>query len=143
MRSKTHIIILHMKEIIYTVVFSLLAVIFIVLLIFMFGRRHDSETMAKTTAFSPGIYSSTLVLGDKQAEISVTVNETGITDVILIPEDDSFNQMYPLLNTCMEDIAGQLEQGTLLNQITYTDSNQYTMNLLIEAINNALQQAAP
>ena len=36
MSSRTKIIVLHMKEIIYTVVFALLAIVLILLLVFMF-----------------------------------------------------------------------------------------------------------
>ena len=36
MSSKTKIVVLHMKEIIYTVIFAVLAIVLILLLIFMF-----------------------------------------------------------------------------------------------------------
>ena len=56
MKSKTHIIILHMKEIIYTVIFAALAVILIILLIYMFSHKKTEETMAAIpdyAAFTP------------------------------------------------------------------------------------------
>ena len=40
MSSKTKIVVLHMKEIIYTAVFAALAVILIVLLLFMFLPKN-------------------------------------------------------------------------------------------------------
>ena len=42
MSSRTKIIVLHMKEIIYTVVFALLAIVLILLLVFMFRPGRDS-----------------------------------------------------------------------------------------------------
>lgn len=42
MSSKTKIVVLHMKEIIYTVIFAVLAIILILLLIFMFRPEHRS-----------------------------------------------------------------------------------------------------
>ena len=42
MSSKTKIVVLHMKEIIYTVIFAVLAIILILLLIFMFRPGHHS-----------------------------------------------------------------------------------------------------
>ena len=41
MSSKTRIIVLHMKEIIYTAVFLALAVVLAVVLFFMFGTRKN------------------------------------------------------------------------------------------------------
>lgn len=42
MSSKTKIVVLHMKEIIYTVIFAVLAIVLILLLIFMFRPGHHS-----------------------------------------------------------------------------------------------------
>ncbi len=43
MSSKTKIIVLHMREIIYTVVFAVLALILILLLFFMFGPKRKKK----------------------------------------------------------------------------------------------------
>ena len=40
MSSKTKIVVLHMKEIIYTAVFAILAIVFILLLLFMFLPKN-------------------------------------------------------------------------------------------------------
>ena len=48
MSSKTKIFVLHMKEIIYTAVFSVLAIVLILLLVFMFLPGHSkNETPEK------------------------------------------------------------------------------------------------
>ena len=45
MSSKTKIVVLHMKEIIYTAVFAALAIILILLLVFMFlPKNKESKT---------------------------------------------------------------------------------------------------
>ena len=44
MSSKTKIVVLHMKEIIYTVIFAALALLLILLLVFMFlPNKNESE----------------------------------------------------------------------------------------------------
>lgn len=43
MSSKTKIIVLHMREIIYTVVFAVLALMLILLLFFMFGPKKEEK----------------------------------------------------------------------------------------------------
>ena len=45
MKSKTKIIVLHMKEIIYTIIFAALGILLILLLILMF---HPKEQSAKS-----------------------------------------------------------------------------------------------
>lgn len=45
MKSKTKIIVLHMKEIIYTIIFAALGILLILLLILMF---HPTEQSAKS-----------------------------------------------------------------------------------------------
>lgn len=48
MSSKTKIVVLHMKEIIYTVIFAVLAIVLILLLlIFMFRPGHHSDPMIR------------------------------------------------------------------------------------------------
>ena len=46
MSSKTKIVVLHMKEVVYTAIFLVLAVLTVVLLFFMFGSGRDQEGTA-------------------------------------------------------------------------------------------------
>lgn len=57
MSSKTKIIVLHMKEVIYTCIFLLLLIILGVLVFFMFGPRKMAANTSKKTdsRYTPGI----------------------------------------------------------------------------------------
>lgn len=143
MGSKTRIFILHMREIIYAVIFSLLAIIIIILMIYFFNSKDSRETLNPVSTFSPGTYSSTLRLGDYTAEISVEVDTSGVCSASFSDLNEQVKTMYPLLESCMSDISAQLANGTPLNQIQYSSTSQYTATVLIEAINTALQKAAP
>lgn len=143
MKSKTHIIILHMKEIIYTIIFAVLALVLVFLLVYMFGHKKDETTMAPAAEYNPGIYTSTIVLGDSQVDVAVTVDKDHINSVSFVDLKESVKTMYPLLETCIEDISKQLSDNVPLNQVAYSTSNQYTVSILLEAINSALQKAAP
>ena len=72
MGSRTKIVVLHMKEIIYTAVFAALAVILILLLVFMFhpGQKNNTQTTQK---YTPGTYTSTVTLNNNDLEIEVSV----------------------------------------------------------------------
>lgn len=73
MSSKTKIIVLHMKEVVYTAVFLALALILLVVFLIMFsGKKDSAKKPSVTTAASaenaryiPGIYTSTISLATK------------------------------------------------------------------------------
>ena len=54
MSSKTKIVVLHMKEIVYTAIFAVLAIVLIILLVFMF-RPKEQETSAEAEKYVPEI----------------------------------------------------------------------------------------
>ena len=56
MNSKTKIVVLHMKEIIYTVIFAVLTVLLILFLIFMFGSGHKKRRLQKRLLCARSVY---------------------------------------------------------------------------------------
>ena len=60
MQSKTRIIVLHMKEIIYTVIFLLLGILLIVLLASMFLPGKSDKSSSAKKIYTPGVYTSAL-----------------------------------------------------------------------------------
>lgn len=145
MKSKTHIVVVRMKEIIYTAIFLVFAVLLILLLLFMFGGKGKNETQPSvntSSTYIPGVYTSSLVLNDNVVDVSVTVDAEHINGVSLVNLEESVATMYPLLETCMDDISSQLAANVSLSEITYDTSNQYTYQLLTQAIQKALNKAA-
>ncbi|MBS5522099.1 MAG: hypothetical protein KHX56_07500 [Clostridiales bacterium] len=144
MKSKTHIVVVRMKEIIYTAIFLIFAVLLILLLLFMFGQKGKSQAQPSvntSSTYIPGVYTSSLVLNDSVVDVSVTVDADHINGVSLINLEESVATMYPLLKTCTEDISSQLAANASLSEITYDSSNQYTYQLLTQAIEKALDKA--
>ena len=59
MSSKTKIVVLHMKEVIYTAIFLVLLIILGILVFFMFGSGKSSQVSSMgTSRYTPGIYRS-------------------------------------------------------------------------------------
>ena len=143
MGSKTHIFILHMKQIIYAAILAALALVIIILMIYFFNSKNSQETLSSVSVFNPGTYTSTLTLGDYTAKISVQVDENGIRSAQFSDLSEDIKLMYPLLEGSLEDISAQLAKGTPLSDIQYSSSSKYTATVLIEAINAALSKAAP
>lgn len=145
MKSKTHIVVVRMKEIIYTAIFLIFAVLLILLLLFMFGGQKQSNTQPSvntSSTYIPGVYTSSLMLNGSMIDVSVSVDAEHINGVHLVNLEESVATMYPLLETCTDDISRQLSSNISLNEITCDSSNQYTYQILSQAIQKALSKAS-
>ena len=140
MSSKTKIVVLHMKEIIYTTVFAILAVVLILLLIFMFLPKDRKEALEETK-YTPGVYTSSVTLGNTALEVEVTVDESHINSIRFSNLDEAVTAMYPLIQPAIEDIAEQIYKKQTLEDIEYSSENPYTDQIIIGAIDDALKKA--
>ena len=145
MSAKTKIVVLRMKEIIYTAIFAGLALLLIALFLIMFGRdkaSSPSETPSQEASYIPGVYSSSIRLASEQINVEVTVDASQITSVALKPLSESVAAMYPLVEPAMQDLAGQILQKQSLESITSPEDQKYTSAMLLEAVERALAKAA-
>lgn len=142
MSSKTKIIVLHMKEIIYTAVFAGLAIILILLMIFMF-RPKEQETNAEIDKYIPGVYTSAVTLNNTDLEVEVTVDRSHINSVRFSNLDESVTTMYPLIQPAIEDLAEQIYEKQSLEGIEESGDYPYTSRILKNAVSDALEKAIP
>ena len=158
MSGKTKILVLHMKEVIYTGIFIFLGIIFLILLAIMFlpnrttvdsslvNTENSTESAADSShlsgEYTPGIYSAALEVSGSTLEMQVIIEQSGITDVSFTHLDEAIETMYPLFTPVLDHIAEQLKNGIALEDITYEDSQKYTANVLLSAIENVLEKAA-
>ena len=129
-----------MKEIIYTAVFATLAVILIVLLLFMFLPKNRGTSIHEEK-YKPGVYTSTVTLNNTALEVEVTVDESRINSIRFSNLDETVATMFPLIQPAIEDIAEQVYDNQSLENIQYSESNPYTSQVIINAIEEALKKA--
>ncbi len=147
MSSKTKIVVLHVKELIYTGIFAILGILFIVLLIIMFLPKEEKQaamstvTQTGTNTYIPGVYTTSLILNDNVVEIEVTVDEKNINSIRLIDLDEAVAAMYPLIQPSFEDLANQIITNQSLENISYPDDSKYTSMVLLDAITASLNKA--
>ncbi len=164
MNKRTKIVVLHMKEVIYTGIFIFLGIVLIVLLAIMFwpDREMDAggsasrteqsdggngtdeaseEAVAETAAYLPGIYSVSLDLSGSTMEMQVIIENDGISNVSFTYLDDTIRTMYPLFEPVLQDIASQLKAGVALEDVTYEESCRYTATVLLNALAEVLESA--
>ncbi|MEE1195962.1 MAG: hypothetical protein UHS54_03655 [Lachnospiraceae bacterium] len=142
MSSKTKIVVLHTKEVVYTVIFLALAIMLGILLFVMFGRSHsDAVTETSTGVYQPGVYASSIKLNDNTFDVAVTVDSDRIKSIALVNLSESTAAMYPLMEPALEEIASQIYSTQSTENITFSEESQYTSTLLLEAVESALEKA--
>ena len=157
MSSKTKIIVLHMKELLYTALFTILGIALIVMLFIVFSPSETEPSQPESSStpssessvpptesvYIPGLYNTELLLNDQAINVEVIVNSDKITSLKLVELSETVQTMYPLLQPTFEDLSSQILEKQSLSDISYDQEHRYTSLVLLEAISNALKKASP
>lgn len=142
MSSKTKIVVLRMKEIIYTAIFAGLALLLIALCVVMFRQKKENVSpSASESAYIPGVYSAALPLGNSPVNVEVTVDSDRIQSISLVPLSEAVTTMYPLMQPSLDSLAEQIIDTQSTENLSYPESSRYTCTALLRAIDNALEKA--
>ncbi len=143
--SRTKIVVIQMKELIYTAIFAGLGILLILLLVFMFFPSRNKDTSAsadaQATPYNPGVYNSEIVLGDATLNLEVVVDADQIKSVSFVNLEESVTTMYPLIQPSLKGIEKELKRGTDIDKIQVSEKSKYTETLLIEGVKAALNKA--
>ncbi len=141
MSAKTKIVVLHMKELIYTLIFAGLGILLVILLLCMFLPGKTKGDDVPTMNYVAGVYTSSVMVGDNSVDVQVIVDESRIQSISLVNLDETVTTMYPLVQPALESIEEQVVLNQTTEGITYSTENQYTSVVLLNAIENALAKA--
>ena len=142
MSSKTKIVVLHMKEVIYTAIFLVLLIILGILVFFMFGSGKSSQVSSMgTSRYTPGIYRSSLSLNNNTFDVEVTVDADRISSIHLTNLSKTTAAMFPLIEPALDSLASQIYSSQSLENLDYPSDQKYTSAMLIEAIRKAVEKA--
>ena len=142
MSSKTKIVVLRMKEIIYTAIFIGLGILLVSLFLIVFHPKKDTETASSGQAsYIPGVYTASLTLGNQEVNVEVTVDADHINTITMRPLSDSVATMYPLMQPTLSDLAEQICNTQSLENLSYSSETRYTSTALLNAIETALNKA--
>jgi hypothetical protein len=140
--AKTKIVVIQLKEIIYTVIFAALGILLILLLIFMFrGGKDDEAASSGKDLYTPGKYTSSINLSDMAFNLEVVLDSDHINSVTIQNIDEAVTTMYPLVKPSLEAIRSQIESDVPLEQLELDEDMQYTEQLLIDGIKSVLAKA--
>lgn len=139
--AKTKIVVIQLKEIIYTVIFAALGILLILLLVFMFTNKDKGLDDGNAQLYVPGMYTSSTTLNGTAINLKVFVDENHISSVSIENIDEVITTMYPLVEPSLEAINAQLLNGVPIDQVETLENNQFTQQLLIDGIKSALAKA--
>lgn len=105
------------------------------------GTSGTSTPTAQNT-YVPGIYSSTLLLGNANVELQIAVDKNHINSITLTNLDESITTLYPLMSPTLSELATTILSQQSIDNISYGTENRYTSMLLMQAITEALDKAA-
>ena len=142
MRSKTKIIVLHMKEVIYTTIFIILGIVLIFLLIYMFGPGRHQKNDSDQPKYKAGVYTSSIAFEGQTLDVQVVVDEDHINSVSFVNLNDTVTTMYPLMQSSMDNISEQICKTQSVDNLSYSEENQYTASMLLHAVQGTVQKAA-
>ena len=142
MSAKTKIVVLRMKNLILTGVLIGIAILilFMIISVMVSGKKSTVETMAPSL-YVPGVYSSSVLLNGSSFDVQVTVDDNYITAVNLVNLDETIETMYTLIPSAMNELSTQIIDNQSIDNITFSQGNQYTSTVLLSAIKDALAKA--
>lgn len=141
MSSRTKIVVLKMKEIIYTAIFIGLAILLITLFLIMFRPGKDDSDAVQTSTYVPGVYTASLHVGSQNVNVEVAVDAERINSISFVSLDESITTMYPLMQPVMEDLKQQILSTQSLEDLSYSMETRYTSQAILQAIRTAVDKA--
>ena len=150
--SKTKIVVLRMKEVVYTAVFVGLGILLLIVLFFMFGRQNspksestqsnisnESSTYKNDAVYRAGIYESQFVIGENTINLEVALDEEQVKSVKVKNLDESVETMYPLMKSAVKDVSKQLSSGVSI-EVVLSKNSMYTEKLVLDAVKTVLDE---
>ncbi|SFQ43844.1 hypothetical protein SAMN02910358_02113 [Lachnospiraceae bacterium XBB1006] len=138
MSRQTRLIVLHMKEVMYTIVFVAL---FFVLLILLFLMFQSDKSDKQKAAYVPGIYSAPLAMKEGGVEVEVVLDANRINAIRFHQLSEEVATMYPLMQPCLDTISQQIYETQDLKKVKVGKDGSYTSHMILKAIHKAVNQA--
>lgn len=143
--SRTRIVILRLREVIFTAVFVGLGIILLIMLItfFMSGKGKNNTASIQNEPekkYEAGIYTKELTLGESVVDIQLALDETGVKAVELVNLSESVETMYPLMKPTVKKLSKQLAAGKSMDEVVISEESQYTEKVIVDSVSKMLEE---
>lgn len=147
MSANTKIIVLRMKELLYTAIFVILGILLLLTILFFSTSSNENgsvETSAADVTYAkyiPGIYHTQLSLEGMTVDVEVALDANHINSISLVNLEESVETMYPLLQPTFETLSAQICKKQTIENITYSTESKYTSLMILNAIDDTIKKA--
>jgi len=153
MNTRTKILVLKRRDLLTAGLIVILAALFIILAVALFVPSENAkkqngnvteegaQTNESQNVYIPGVYATSLRLGDNAIDIEIVVDADNINSVRLVNISEAIATMYPLIEPSFESLAQQVMDLQGVGGVKYQDENKYTSLLLLSAIEKTLEKA--
>lgn len=107
----------------------------------MFLPNKNENENTESATYTAGVYTSSILFQNSAIDVQVVVDANRISSISLVNLEESVATMYPLVEPALEELAQQILKKQSTEGISYSESNQYTSLMLLQAINSALEKA--
>ncbi len=127
------IYVIKLKQIL-RVLISIIAVAAIIAAVSCLVKKADKPT------FSPGVYTSSIILHNSPVNVEVEVSKHAIENIRILDLSETQAVFYPLFSTAADDVIQKIldEQSC---DITVDGDFAVTGGIIADAVENALEQA--
>ena len=139
MQSDTRIFVFRLRQLLTFLLVLIILIAAAVFILFVIGSSKKDVQTSPASAYTAGVYTSSITLNNQSVDIQVVVDKDHIKSASIVNLDES--AMYPLLTTSMDAISAQLAAGVSIDDIRYESSSRYTSQVLLSAIAQAIDKA--
>lgn len=141
MQSDTRIFVFRLRQLLTALAVAVILILAAILAVFQFIPSKKDVQTSPASAYTAGVYTSSITLNNQSVDIQVVVDKDHIKSASIVNLDESVAAMYPLLTTSMDAISAQLAAGVSIDDIRYESSSRYTSQVLLSAIAQAIDKA--
>lgn len=141
MQSDTRIFVFRLRQLLTALAVAVIFILAAILAVFQFIPSKKDVQTSPASAYTAGVYTSSITLNNQSVDIQVVVDKDHIKSASIVNLDESVAAMYPLLTTSMDAISAQLAAGVSIDDIRYESSSRYTSQVLLSAIAQAIDKA--
>ena len=139
MQSDTRIFVFRLRQLLTFLLVLIILIAAAVFILFVIGSRKKDVQTSPASAYTAGVYTSSITLNNQSVDIQVVVDKDHIKSASIVNLDESVAAMYPLLTTSMDAISAQLAAGVSIDDIRYESYSRYTSQVLLSAIAQAIE----
>ena len=105
MQSDTRIFVFRLRQLLTALAVAVILILTAILAVFQFIPSKKDVQTSPASAYTAGIYTSSITLGSQSVDIQVVVDKDRVKSASIVNLDESVAAMYPLLATSMDNTA--------------------------------------